>query len=278
MAPSKYTFLPFFILFSLLFFTVSDSPAADRLSGKLLITGSGTMAPLISEMARSFERLHPGVTITVQGYNSTRGLSDTRSGRNSLGMVSRVLQGTERDLKAFPVALDAICFIVSSSSPVKKLSRAQLTQLFTGKVSNWKQFGGGDQPLKVLLRDDRRSSTKIVAEYLQTPVAQLQGVLIPAQSTVTIKAVAKNSGAIGYVSFGEAYRYSSQQGKIRMIAPDGQVPTKAAILNGSYPLIRVLTLVSKGEPTPLAREFIKYCRSKAVADIVQAFDFVNLEL
>ena len=278
MVTSKHLCLLAFLLLSLLIFSPLPALAAERLSGSLLITGSETMAPLIAEMAKSFERLHPGVTITVQGYNSARGLSDTRTSRNSLGMVSRALKETERDLKAFPVGLDAICFIVSGNSSVKNMTRAELAQVFTGKASNWKQFIGRDQPLKAILRGDGRSSTKIVSEYLQIPVSQLQGILIPASSAITIKAVAKNSGAIGYVSFGEAYRYSSRQGKIRMIALDGRLPTKASIVNGSYPLIRVLNLVAKGEPTPLAREFIKYCRSKAVADMVQAFDFINLDL
>jgi phosphate transport system substrate-binding protein len=278
MPTAKHPPLLVFLLPFLLFFTTSGSWAGERHTGQLLITGSETMTPLITEMARSFERLHPGVTITVQGFNSARGLGDTRSGRNSLGMVSRALKETERDLRSFPIALDAICFIVSGDSPVKNMTREQLTTIFTGKVDNWKEFGGRNVPLKALLRDDSRSSTKIVAEYLRVQVSQLKGILIPAESAVTIKAVARNSGAIGYVSFGEAYRYSSGQGKIRMLALQGQHPTKAAIVSGSYPLIRVLNLVAKGEPSPLAREFIKYCRSKAVADMVQAFDFVNLEL
>lgn len=252
--------------------------ARERLSGTLMITGSSTMAPLIAKMGRAFERSHKGARIEVHGFNSDRGLSDTRRGKSSIGMVSRLLKEDERDLKAFPVALDAICFIVSSRNSVTTIPKSQLVRIFSGKAASWKELGGKNEQIKVVLREDSHSSTKIVSEFLHIPVYQLKGTIIPAESQVTIKAVANNSSTIGYVSFGEAYRYSSQQGKIRMLGIDGQFPGKAAIVNGTYPLIRVLNLVVKGEPSPLAKEFIKYCRSKAVADMVQAFDFVNLEL
>ena len=266
------------LLLFLLAGMATTASARERLSGTLVITGSSTMAPLIAEMGRLFERKHSGVEVTVYGSNSAKGLSDARRDRNSIGMVSRMLNERERGLRAFPVAVDAICFIVSSRSSVRSLSRDQLSRIFSGNTGNWRELGGRDEPIRVLLRDDNRSSTKIISEYLHIDIPQLKGVIIPAASAVAIKAIASNSSAIGYVSFAEAYRYAGNYGKIRLLAIDGEAPTKAGIINGTYPLIRVLNLVVKGEPTPLARKFIEFCRSKAVADTVLAHDFLTLGL
>lgn len=266
------------ILLSLSLGWTTGVSARQQHPGKLTVSGSSTMAPLVAEMARRYEHKHPHVSIKVLASSSGRGLSDARNGLSQIGMVSRLLQEDEKDLKSFPVAVDAISFIVSSGNRVKFISKVQLAGIFSGRITNWKELGGRDEAIKVVLRDDSRSSTKLVAEFLHISVPQMKGTIIPADSSATIKAVGKLSNVIGYVSFGEAYPYSGKNGKIKMLVLDRQPPTKVSILNGSYPLIRVLNLVTKGEPGPLAADFIRYCRSKAVSDLVTTYDFLNLEL
>ena len=80
------------------------SVARDR----LIITGSLTLQPLVSDIARRFEELHPGVKIEVQAGGSAKAQNDVRSGNADIGMIPRALRGNDRDLFAFPIARDAL--------------------------------------------------------------------------------------------------------------------------------------------------------------------------
>ena len=85
---------------------------SDQLTGKLVITGASTLAPLIAEIGKRFESLHPTVRIDVQSGGSSRGVADARQGLADIGMVSRAMKEEERDLSAFPVARDGVCPIL----------------------------------------------------------------------------------------------------------------------------------------------------------------------
>ena len=79
----------------------SQKTAEDQLTGKLVITGASTLAPLIAEIGKRFESLHPTVRIGVQSGGSSRGVTDARQGLADIGMVSRAMKEDERDLSAF---------------------------------------------------------------------------------------------------------------------------------------------------------------------------------
>jgi phosphate transport system substrate-binding protein len=192
-------------------------------------------------------------------------------------MISRDIRSEAGDLTQFPIARDGICFIVSGDNGVRSLSRQQLAAIFSGRVSNWKDVGGHDAPIVVILRDAGRSSTKIVSEFLSLPIADLHGVVIPAPSQVTIRTVGNNRHAISYVSFTETTRYITNGEAVRIVPVDGVLPSRTTIDRGSYPLARVLHLVVKGEPSRLARDFIRFATSGEVADIIVADGFAPLE-
>jgi phosphate transport system substrate-binding protein len=234
------------------------------------------MAPLITHNAQRYRKLHRGVIVEVRGVGSRRGIMDTRNGLNSIGMISRDIRSEAGDLTQFPIARDGICFIVSGDNGVKNLSARQLAAIFSGRVSNWKEVGGRDAPIVVILRDAGRSSTKIVSEFLSLPVADLHGVVIPAESQVTVRTVGNNRNAISYVSFTEATRFIIKGESVRIVPVDGVLPNRTTIDRGSYPLARGLHLVVKGKPTRLARDFIRFATSGEVADIIVADGFAPL--
>lgn len=257
----------------------SGAMAADRPDedGRLLITGSSTMAPLITHMADRYRKSHSGVQITIHGVSSAKGITDTWGGFNSIGMVSRELRGSEKALQAFPIAVDGVCFITAHENGLKNLTLKQLADIFTGRITNWKEVGGGDAPISVVLRDAGASSTKMVSEYLSVGIPDLHGIVIPAENSVTMRTVGRNRHAISYVSFAELNRQDDSRNSVRVLPVDGVLPSMATIGTGTYPLIRVLNLVTKGAGSRLAREFIRYCSSRKVADIVALDGFMPLE-
>ena len=84
----------------------ASTQSTDKLQGKLVLTGSSTVAPLAAEIGKSFEAEHSGVRIDVQSGGSSRGITDARKGLANIGMVSRALKEDEKDLQAFTIARD----------------------------------------------------------------------------------------------------------------------------------------------------------------------------
>ena len=102
-----------------------ESPQA--LSGKLTITGSSTVAPLVSEIGKRFEQLHQGVRIDVQTGGSSRGITDATRGTADIGMSSRALKDSETTgVRAHTIAQDGVAILVHASNPVSNLDEAQI--------------------------------------------------------------------------------------------------------------------------------------------------------
>ena len=104
---------------------------ADQLTGKLVITGASTLAPVIAEIGKRFESLYPTGRIDVQSGGSSRGVADVRQGLSDIGMVSRTMKEDERDLSAFPVARDGVCPILHQDNPVQAIADEQVVAIYT---------------------------------------------------------------------------------------------------------------------------------------------------
>jgi phosphate transport system substrate-binding protein len=248
-----------------------SSFAADN---KLILTGSSTVAPLALEIGRRFETLNPGVRIDVQSGGSSRGIADARSGLADIGLVSRALKPEESDLKAHLIARDGVSVIIHASNPLKVLSKAQIIDIYTGKITNWKTLGGRDQVITVVNKAEGRSTLELFTHYFGLKNEQIRAQVIIGDNQQGIKTVAGNPGAIGYVSIGTA-EYEAEVGTpIRLLALDGVPALVANVSNEAFPLARPLNLVTKSLPTGLAKRFIDFAQSPAVNDIIKDQFFV----
>lgn len=251
---------------------------SDKLSTeqqKLVISGSSTVAPLAGEIARRFEQQNPGVRIDVQTGGSSRGIADARSGLADIGMASRDLNPTEQqDLTMHPVAVDGVCLIVNADNPVSALGREQVIGVFTGKIRNWKQLGGLDQPIVVVNKAAGRATLEIFLHHYDLAVDQLKSDVVIGDNQQGIKTVAHNVRAIGYVSIGAADYESKNGTQIKPLASDRVAPTLGNVASGRFPITRNLNLITAGQPHGLAREFIQFARSSNVQDIVESMYFV----
>lgn len=246
----------------------------EKLSGKLLLTGSSTMAPLMADLARRFESLHPGVRIEVQAGGSGRGISDARAGKADIGMVSRALTEKEADLKGFAIARDGVCLIVHRDNPVKSLSSRQVVDIYTGKTVNWKAVGGRDAGIAVLSAGTGYSSTELFTHYFGLSYGDIKAQAVLGDNPTRIKAVSENPNGIVYVSVGEAERNALAGAPIKLFAMEGIVATSKTIRSGDFPIQRPLTLVTKDLPKGLAKEFIGVSLSPQVTDLVKKHDFI----
>ncbi|MFA5939568.1 MAG: phosphate ABC transporter substrate-binding protein [Sinimarinibacterium sp.] len=250
---------------------------ADRLHGKLVITGSSTVAPLVAEIGKRFESLHPDVRVDVQTGGSSRGIADARQGLADIGMASRALKSEESDLHGFAIARDGVAVILNAANPVPALTDDQVVAIYTGRITRWSEVGGADAPITVVNKAEGRSTLELFLHYFKIESPAVKAHVVIGDNEQGIKTVAGNPDAIGYVSVGAA-EYSAAHGvPIKLLPMKGVVAAIATVKDGSFPLSRPLNLVTKAEPAGLAQAFIDYARSPAVHDLVEQLYFVALE-
>ncbi len=248
----------------------------DQLSGKLVITGASTLAPLIAEIGKRFERLHANVRVDVQTGGSSRGVADVRQRLADIGMVSRAMKDDEKDLPAFPVARDGVGIILHKENPVQALSDEQVIAIYTGKTTNWKVVGGKDATITVVNKAEGRSTLEVFLHYFKLKNMDVKAQVVIGDNEQGVKTVAGNRNAIGYVSIGTAEYDESQGVPIRLLPIGGVAASTETVRNGTFPISRPLHLITRTPPVGLTKAFIDYAQSKAVHDIITQQYFVPL--
>ena len=249
----------------------------SELTGKLQLTGSSTVGPLVLEIAKRFEMQHPGVRVDVQTGGSSRGMSDTRRGLADIGMVSRGLRDGESDLLGHTIALDGIAVIVHEDNPIDGLTDRQIIDVYTGKIVNWNQVGGDDAPIVVVHKAEGRSTQELFLHYFDIDPRAVRASIIIGDNQQGMKTISADRRGIGYVSIGAGEHAVASGVPLRLLPLNDIEPTTANVLNGTYPLRRSLNLVTSGTPAGLAGSFIEFARSGQVTDIVRDLCFVPAE-
>ncbi len=247
---------------------------ANELQGKLVLTGSSTVAPLVAEIAKRYEREHPEARIDVQTGGSSRGIADARQGTADIGMVSRTLSGNEKDLQAFTIAKDGISVIINRDNRVQNLSDEQIVNIYTGKIDNWKLVGGTDAPITVVNKAEGRSTLELFAQHFKLKTKDIKADVVIGDNEQGIKTVAGNPNAIGYVSIGSGEYAATHKTPIKLLPVEGIAASIANVSNGTFPISRPLNLVVNKPPTGLTKNFIDFAGSQNVQDIVQEQYFV----
>ena len=245
-----------------------SAPSVNAGEQRLVLTGSSTIAPVALEIGKRFEEQNPGVRVDVQTGGSSRGITDARSGMADIGMASRELVASEQDLHAFPIALDGIALIVHSKNPINNLSNQQIIDIYTGKISNWKEVGGGDNPITVVNKAEGRSTLELFLDYFKLTNSQIKASVVIGDNQQGIKTVAGNPYAIGYVSIGTAEYEASSGVPIKLLPMNTVIASITTVRQGKFPLSRPLNLVTRTVPSGLVKKFIDFARSSAVNDLI----------
>lgn len=256
--------------------TTTTTQVTNQLQGKLVLTGSSTVAPLAAEIGKQFESQHPNVRIDVQTGGSSRGIADARTGVANIGMASRSLKDEEKDLKAFAIARDGIGIILHQEHPVKSLSNQQVIDIYTGKINNWQQVNGKNAPITVVNKAEGRSTLELFLSYFKLKNSDIKSSVVIGDNQQGIKTVAGNPNAIGYVSIGTAEFSINNSVPIKLLPLNGIAASTENVKNGTFPLSRPLNLVTKTQPQGLEKAFIEFAQSPQVYDIVKKQDFVPI--
>jgi phosphate transport system substrate-binding protein len=183
----------------------------------------------------------------------------------------------------FTVAIDALAVIVNPANPVGKLTIKQLSDIFTGRITNWKAVGGNDAPI-VLLSRETNSGTHVYflenvvrrGEKNNKDIFAPQTLLMPSSVGITSE-VQRNPNAIGYDGLGYV---DAQHEKLIAIAASEKAPYVAPSVqsgaNGTYPIARGLYMYTAGQPTGGIADYLKWIQGASGQKIVNELGFVPL--
>jgi len=234
-------------------------------------TGCGiSKKAFMSELAKAYTK-KSGVEIKLSGGGATKGIRQAANGTVHIGGACRVIipnSDEERNAFQIPVAWDALVVFVNKKNPVDNISFKQLHEVYSGKITNWKQLGGNDAPIELYVRRGKLSGVGrtirelVFANYDQ----EFKATYVVKSSGPVEKGVLKNVNGLGISGYS-----SAKKRDLKLLKLDGKAPNYDNIKNGSYALYRPLYLVIKrGNKVPLVRDFVKYAVSKEGQDIIRS--------
>jgi phosphate transport system substrate-binding protein len=245
---------------------------------KLIIKGSDTLgAKLVPQLAEEYKAKHPGVSFEIAAEGSTTGISAVIDGTAQIGMSSRRAKPTEMSaatakgvtLKPTIVAHDGIGIIVNASNPLTKLTKRQIEQIFAGDVTDWSAIGGKPGKISIYTRNtasgtysDFKQLAMANRDYASSSQKMAGNEQIAAE-------VGKNASGIGYVGLA----YLTAPGT-KVIAVDGQLPTKETVVKHTYPFARPTFYYTNGAPTREAAKFVEFTLSDEGRQIAEKVGFV----
>jgi len=236
-----------------------------------VITGAGAhFSWVVFDGQKSALEKHVGRPLKLFGREQMLGAGcnagiktaqSNRPGHESFGLVCCQIDPSEiaeKHLRVYPIADEPILILVNASNPLSNLSAQQVRDLFAGKIKNWKQVGGNDEPVVVFMRphcEHRPGHWKTILPELKL----FSKDRIKVQSAVDmVLRVSDFSGGIGHI--GSAWKFESKN-KVKILSISGYKPTAANLKHKRYPFYRSLAAVTNEQPSQQVISLIEYARS-----------------
>jgi phosphate transport system substrate-binding protein len=244
----------------------------------ITIKGSTTVLPVAQAASEVFMEKNPDVNISVQGGGSGVGIASLLDKTTDIATSSRKIKTEEIDKAktsgVFPneiaIAFDGIAVIVHPSNPVKGLTKTQIKDIYTGKVSNWSEVGGKNAKIVVVSRDTSSGTFEAFEALALNKEKVRPDALTTASNQGVAQTVAQTPGAIGYVGHG----FLSP--KIKAVTVDKIECTKQTIQSEKYPLSRYLYVYTDGKPAKNVQKFINFLLSAEGQKLVVEEGFIEI--
>ena len=266
----------------------SSNPSSDSQASYIENKGSDTIVNLALAWAERYQSEHADVRISVTGGGSGTGIAALINGTVDIANASRSIKEEEIEeantngVEPFEIiiARDAIAVIVNPENPVSELTLKQISDIYSGKITNWREVGGEDRPI-VRLSRETNSGTHVY--FLETVLRlgnsedktlfSTDTLLLPSSEGIIVE-VRQNPNAIGYDGLG----YVPDDLKMIAIAKEpGEpyvLPSIATVNDKSYPIARDLYMYTDGEPTGIVKDYLDWILAPEAQEIVVELGFV----
>jgi phosphate transport system substrate-binding protein len=169
------------------------------------------------------------------------------------------------------IAMDGIAVIVNASNSVQALTKKQLKEIYTGKITDWSEVGGSSEKIVVVSRDTASGTYEAFGELALNKEKVTSQALLSASNQAVATTVAQTPSAIGYVGMGYVKDGS------KAVSVDGVNATKETVLSEKYPLSRPLFMYTNGKPKNLVKDYIDFVLSSEGQKLVEEEGFVALK-
>jgi len=253
--------------------------------------GSDTIVNLALAWAEQYQEDHPDVRISVTGGGSGTGIAALVNGTVDIANASRRIKDEEVteaksngvDPLEHIIARDAIAVIVNPENPVNELTLQQISDIYSGKISNWSEVGGEDRPIVRLSRETNSGTHVYFLETVlrlgnsdDTTLFSTDTLLLPSSEGI-IAEVRQNPNAIGYDGLG----YVPDDLKTIAIAEEEGgayvLPSIPTVNDKTYPIARDLYMYTNGEPTGVVKEYLDWILGTDAQQIVADLGFVPVK-
>lgn len=244
----------------------------EDLSGTISMVGSTSMEKFANALSESFMQKYPNVTVTAEFVGSGAGVEAVGNGTADIGNSSRNLKDEEKakGIAENIVAIDGIAVVVDPSNTAAGLTKQQLSDIYSGKITNWKDAGGSDFPIVVVGREAGSGTRSAFEELLKLEDICKYSNELDSTGAVMAK-VASTPGAIGYVSL------DVLDDTVKALKLEGSDPTEENIKSGSYFLSRPFVMATKGETSQqndLVKALFDYINSDEGTNIIKSVGLI----
>jgi phosphate transport system substrate-binding protein len=248
--------------------------AAER---TIVLDGSTTVGPIAKSFAAYFTRKY-GIRVTVSESGSGNGAKSLINHSCSIATLSRSMKAEEiaaaKKIGVNPVAhviaLDGLAMVVHPGNPVRSLTKAQISNIYQGTVTNWQQVGGPNARIVVIQRESNSGTEESFKELVVGKGVQITRNAETQASNGAVKSrISTTLGAIGFLGLGFVDR------SVKSVAVNGIVPSVQTVRNSTYPVTRPLYFYTDGVPTGLVKQFINLSNTADGKRMISELGFVN---
>ena len=238
----------------------ASAPASESaaVSGSITAVGSSALQPLAEKAAELFMQTNKDAQVQVQGGGSGTGLTQVSEGGADIGNSDVYAEEKLEADKASELSDHQVCVVgfaavINPEVKVDSLTSKQLIDIFTGKITNWKEVGGQDLKIVIINRPESSGTRATFKKYALNGAEEATGVALTEDNSGTVKqTVADTDGAISYLAF------SYLDNTVKALSFEGVTPTAENVCSGKYPIWSYEHMYTKGEATGLAKAFIEY--------------------
>lgn len=250
----------------------------QNISGSITAAGSTALQPLVEQAGKKFNEKNSNATINVQGGGSGTGIKLVSEGTAEIGN-SDVLAETKLDAAAAKELVDhkvcAIGFamVVNKDVKVDSLTKQQIQDIFTGKITNWKDITGEDLPIQVINRSKSSGTRATFVETVMMKTSEKEGLGTMQDSNGNVRtAVMNTKGAISYLAL--SYLTGDVKNDMKIAKIDGVEANKANITEGKYPFWSWEHMYTKGEAKDLTKAFLDYMVSAENKELIEKLGYI----
>lgn len=244
----------------------------------IVIKGSTTVLPIAQAVLEAYMKANQGVQISLSGGGSGEGIKALIDQSTDIADSSREIKKEEIELAeskgvkpvVHVIAYDAIMPVVNPKNNVQGLSIDQLSQIYQGKITNWKEVGGADLKIVVISRDSSSGTFDSWDNFVMKKARVAPTAQMLASNGAVVTAVSKNKYAIGYLGMGYVNK------SVKGLKVNGVMASAQTALSKQYPMSRELYMYTNGEPKGEVAKFIAFIKSPKGQEIVKKEGFVPL--